>query len=473
MNRVIALCVLILVWSTSAWADGNMKISKVEPPSPGDFAYGIDITKDVEPKDAAGLYEVILPLDVYRGVTRSDLGDLRVFNDAGEVVPHIIRQPEAEKVTDTTVSDLPFFPIRAESRRQLDGLSLNVRKNKEGAIIDLNTSDQSEEGKKTELVGYVVDTSALDRRIGSLDLEWEAGLENQVSTVIVMRSDDLKNWSMITTASVTRLNYEGHILEKSMVKFRPVRARYLKLTWPPMEKPLILTRVLLHEEQTRSSIPRNWISIQGAEIPERPGEYIFDLKGYLPVDRIRFQLPDDNLLITAELYSTNDPDEGRQRRLWQGQFYHLRQGGETFVNDDVKVAFRTRYVVLKVDQRDARLGSGMPVIQFGWEPLRLIFMTRGAGPYRLAYGSIEVKSSGFRMDSVLKRLADSNGDLKLPRATAGKEYTLGGEARLNLPRELPWKKWILWSVLVLGVAVTGWMSVGLYRQMQREGSKQE
>ena len=52
-----------------------------------DFAYGIRV--DV-PADAA-VAATSLPRQVYESATRKDLGDMRVFNGAGEPVPHMIR----------------------------------------------------------------------------------------------------------------------------------------------------------------------------------------------------------------------------------------------------------------------------------------------------------------------------------------------------------------------------------------------
>jgi hypothetical protein len=45
---------------------------------------------------------------------------------------------------------------------------------------------------------------------------------------------------------------------------------------------------------------------------------------------------------------------------------------------------------------------------------------------------------------------------------------LGGEQQLQpAPPPLPWKKWLLWSVLVAGVLAMLGMARGLYRQMNR------
>jgi len=68
-----------------------------EEPSINDYANGIELLTD----EQAAIYKLLLPKQVYKSVTRSDLGDLRIFNQANEPVPHIIRQ---QKITGKPVT---------------------------------------------------------------------------------------------------------------------------------------------------------------------------------------------------------------------------------------------------------------------------------------------------------------------------------------------------------------------------------
>ena len=89
-------------------------VAAVAAERPQDFAYGIEVHADVQ--DA--LYEIELPAAVYRGVTRSDLGDIRVFNAQGEVVPYAFK-PRAlvpQPVRDDTSSE-----VRLKHRRAGEG----------------------------------------------------------------------------------------------------------------------------------------------------------------------------------------------------------------------------------------------------------------------------------------------------------------------------------------------------------------
>ena len=75
-----------LLVATTCLAQG-FGAPKHAPLYPADFAWGTTL----DSWDDSPVHTVLLPLTVYRGVTRRDLGDLRVFNGRDETVPHAIR----------------------------------------------------------------------------------------------------------------------------------------------------------------------------------------------------------------------------------------------------------------------------------------------------------------------------------------------------------------------------------------------
>ena len=95
------------------------------PPGPHDFAYGLSL--EVEGKSA--LWQLVLPATLYRRVTRPDLGDMRVFDAAGHVMPHTLQRSEAPLKAVTTLlktlGDARTSPLikaaRAGSERTLGG----------------------------------------------------------------------------------------------------------------------------------------------------------------------------------------------------------------------------------------------------------------------------------------------------------------------------------------------------------------
>ncbi len=58
-------------------------LATAAPPVPADFGYGCALPTT----SGAGVFRASLPLAVYEKTLRADLGDMRVFNAAGEMVP--------------------------------------------------------------------------------------------------------------------------------------------------------------------------------------------------------------------------------------------------------------------------------------------------------------------------------------------------------------------------------------------------
>ena len=92
-----ALLLATLLWSAASLAAER----------PQDFAYGAPIQIDGH----EAWYEVELPASVYRGVMRRDLGDVRVFNAEGELVPFAAEPPRSRKSQLPAPVTVRFFPI--------------------------------------------------------------------------------------------------------------------------------------------------------------------------------------------------------------------------------------------------------------------------------------------------------------------------------------------------------------------------
>lgn len=118
--------------------------------------------------------------------------------------------------------------------------------------------------------------------------------------------------------------------------------------------------------------------------------------------------------------------------------------------------------------------STSPVeLHVGWAPQRLVFLAQGEGPYTLAFGSASRQTTPLPLESLLSRLGPEARNRQLIRVAAvGAVHTLGGEQALR-PVEAPppYKQWILWAVLLAGLAIMGWMALKLHRQLTRQAGE--
>ncbi len=123
---------------------------------------------------------------------------------------------------------------------------------------------------------------------------------------------------------------------------------------------------------------------------------------------------------------------------------------------------------MRVDQRGGGIGGGPLALGVGWVPHRLVFASRGAGPFQLAYGSRDAKSTAFPIATLVPGYKGEE-ELELVviggAQAAADPQRLGGEA--VTPERRDWKRWTLWASLVLGVVLLGWMALRLGRQMSR------
>jgi len=99
---------------------------------PADFAYGLPVKFEGD----EAFYQVELPAAVYQGVARRDLGDLRVFNGAGEVVPHALKPRELAGKTPSPPAKLATFPLKGEEAAGVEALELRVQKDSGGMIVN-------------------------------------------------------------------------------------------------------------------------------------------------------------------------------------------------------------------------------------------------------------------------------------------------------------------------------------------------
>ena len=441
---------------------------------PADFAYGVPLEADG--RDA--LYEIILPAAVYRGVVRPDLGDVRVFNGTGEVVPHALRPRRMTDTETVTPVALTLFPLRAEAGAGVDAISIRVRRGPDGKSgVDVTTTG-ARAGVEKRVVGYLVDLTTLDPALRAIELEWQSQPDGFAGKIRVDASDDLGSWStLVAAAPLVSLEVAGQRLQQKRVELPRRKVKYLRLSWTSQGAGAALPELTSARGEPVDKIveaPREWMQLESGK-GEKPGEYLFDMRGHQPIDRVRLLLPEVNTVAQVELLA-RDKSETPWRPITRGVAYRLRRDDNEITSPELQVGFTTdRYWLLRVDQRGGGIGAGAPKLEAGWVPHSLVFAARGAPPFQLAYGNREAKPAAHSIESLLPGYRDAGG-AKIRAAKAGiqqtisvsgakalEQHELGGEARLK--EAIDWKRWSLWGALVFGVLVLGAMAWRLMRQL--------
>mgnify|MGYP003345867383 CR=1 FL=1 len=287
---------------------------------------------------------------------------------------------------------------------------------------------------------------------------------------------------LVSGAPLLSLEVGGQRLQQRRVEVPQQKAKYLRLAWV-RERSDDGAKIVLPEITAASGelaekfieATREWAKFNAGK-GEKPGEYLFDLKGQFPIDRLRLELPEPNTIAQAEVL-VRDKAEQPWRSVARTMLYRLRQPAGEIASPDITVGTSSeRWWMIRIDQRGGGIGGGLPVLNAGWVPHQLVFAARGAAPFTLAYGNrgahggalpIESLIPGYRDDAGASvRVAKTGGQptVNVQATSAQPQKELGGEARLQ--EQIDWKRWSLWGVLGLGVLALGGMAWRMVRQLQ-------
>ena len=421
-------------------------------------------------------YRFALPAAAYRGAARADLGDLRVFNAAGEPVPYAFALRET-KPAAPALRAANLFPLYGEAGQGIESASVRVRRTSRGTEIDIR--ETAPRAAKRVVLGYLLDVSAIEARKQALLLDWQAG-EGFSGAVQVEGSDDLKQWArLVTGAPVLFLEHAGAQLERRRVELGGVGTKYLRLSFSGVPRDFVLRQVRVELRGDAPEPAREWLALQPAPGKEI-GELRFDTGGHFPVDRLRVAPPQLNTVAQVQLFA-RDRAEDKWHYVASATAYRLRGEAGDVVNPDIVLPLTVeRYWRLRVDQRGGGFGAGEVRIEVGWIPHQVVFAARGDGPFRIGYGDHLAKAGALAIGAVLPGYREPR-DLAIARAA--NVGPVAGEAAPapSLVREPAQffralaasgdgKKWLLWGALVAGVLLLAWMAFRLLNEVGRKDS---
>ncbi|MGD9875788.1 DUF3999 domain-containing protein [Desulfococcus sp.] len=430
------------------------------PLKAADFAYGIRL----DPVTGGAVYRLYLPEAVHRSVVRQDLGDLRVFNERGEIIPHILRRPEESGLMETDVLALPFFPVDGPEKEMGVGFSIDITTDAKGAVLNARTRGVTGDG--LEKAAYLIDAGKLDRPPDRLRLDWQGPDDSFVGKVSLLSSDDLDHWRMLASGvTLAALRHGKHLLRRDTIFIPEPPGRFITILWPRNARETILTRVEALVPKASTTAPRRHLKVPFSVAAGDSGAYVADLGGFFLVDRLNLLFGEPNSLTAGRFCSRSDTHGAWQQRF-EGLFYDLSIDGTRVVNDAAVVgSVMDRWWRFEAVSRNGGMGERPPVLSVGWVPMELVFLARGDGPFTLAYGHAAVAPFDLDRHPLVHLLMREKNDVLIRQIAAGPPFSLQGESARVPKKPFPWKKWILWGVLSISVVLLGVMARGLYRQM--------
>jgi hypothetical protein len=416
----------------------------------------------LELESDAAYYSVPLPAAVYAASQRHDLGDVRVFNGAGEPVPYSLEAPREPSRAPAKVLPVRWFPLPVAAPGNT-GAPLGVTIAADGSL-HATSSSPSRDQQDAELIDVARETRG-GARIDALVVHVRD--DNYQGRVSVESSDDLRNWQPAGEAQLLKVSYNGSTLSQDRIELTGMRARYLRLHWldgaPYIESIDAQVQAAGTDNAQRADTQRAWREGIVARAGPKDGEYFFETGGPYPVDRLRLNLPQPNTVAPAVVYSRAGL-ESAWREVSRATLFRLHNGTVEQSNPSLELAPDTdRQWRVVVDTRNGGLGSGTLTVAAGWRPATLTFVARGTAPFTLAVGSAVALSSAVSRADLLMGASSVAVTARVGEALADAP---GGDAQSPGKDPDAMRRYLLWAALLLAVGSLGAIAWRLARGAQ-------
>lgn len=429
------------------------------PPSKNDYASGMSIRANY----AQPMVEAVLPDDVYRVVTRADLGDLRVFNANGIPVPHAFCAAPSSMAPQVTEQALAVFVLRGRDQIYTDSSRVAVETSS-GTRVNVEESSSAAPEVVSGLI-HIIDARET-QPLRAIRFDWRSPDGVSEVKVRIEASDDLDQWQVIVPESTLLLAQQGEQeLRRERIELPGREYEYLRVQRVDNGPPLILNSVTAEQVAAAEEIEPMWFNATHMTSKEADVLY-FDAQHVAPVTYARVRLAQENSTVSVSLQSRPD-EESAWRTRWSGESYVIVS--DTLRRESPPGQFQAtsdRYWRLQI-LKDPQVYQDS-TLELGYRPAKLRFLAQGPGPFTVAFGSRRAEpAQPVVCDGLLANMSAADRERMIEQGFVDPLVPLGGDDALKpLPKKTPAKVVVLWAVLVLGVALLVGMALSLLKRVR-------
>jgi hypothetical protein len=435
----------------------------IELPERGDYAYGFPL----EFGDDSDYYSADLSIEVYRSVSDPKLRDTGVYNAQGQPVPRIFERPATVEEGTEQEFGAGLIPLYGPEQEQADQLNLLLRREADSTRLEFSSRHPAavDDGIR-QPAAYIIDLRENEHRLQRLILDWPPVADGFIGTVLIETGDDLRHWRPVAKQALADLQFEGTHIKLNSMTLNGATQDFLRLSWRDLPTDWRLGSVTALYTNQNQEAPRDWLELDRSSPGETDREHLFDAGGYPPIDRVQLLLPDENVVLRANVFHRRH-DQEKWRLAHNGIFYNITRRENTLQSTPAVIG------EARAGQWKVTIESGAtqgPIrLQLGWRPDRLVFVAQGPGPFTLVTGNAEDESGGFPQQALLGdgaifqmlRQAGTAGT-----ARVGARVEMGGTQRLQAVTGVGLKTVLVWFGLIAAVIFVGWLVFSLAREMR-------
>lgn len=417
----------------------------------------------------AAFVQLPLTAGAYGRCRQPGLQDLRIVDARGERVPFALLAPrlpepkDIEQQRDAVLYALPARPTTAGTW----ALPLEVTVQGERISVKRTPAARSA-APDAQSAGWLLDLGERgkdDPPPQSLRLQWSGPAEFSAAFRFES-SDDLRQWRHGGAGQLLALASAGGPLTQPSVVLPAGSGRFVRLFWADAAAAPRLVGAKVIAAQQRSVVldpPSELVVAAGPEPRAKtaPDDAAlralhFDLGGVLPLVQIDLQLGAGTRVAPVRVQGRSRSDEP-WRELGAFVAYRLERGTEVSTSPPMALRASARYLRVLPDARAAALDPGQTRLVAQAQLASLVFASQGSAPYVLQAGSDTAASSALPVATLVPALDDERP--RLGRASLGDWSEVAAVARAAERQEqlAALRPWLLWAVLLAGVAGLAFM----------------
>lgn len=430
-----------------------------------DFAY----IAETQTNGNTPYYELEIPTVVYETISRPDLGDLRVLNGNGHVVPHGLRRTAIQRNKKTETKKIPFYPLYQQAGQSISNLHLNIKRNAQGEVINIHSRLPNNE-QNNRLAGYLIDLREWKNPVNQLKIIWKNSDNTSfIRKLKISKSSNLERWRLIASGkTLVNLSYQNHHLMENTINIYSAKTNYLQLLFQDQKPGLEIESIEVKYTQSSTYKKQNWKNIS-IHSTTTAGEYTFQNQLKSLARQLDIKLPENNTVVNVQVLSrTNNEQPWRYRG--STLLYRLSVNGTDIEKTKINISpNRDNQWLLRFNQQGGGIGYGTPQIKLSWYPQQLVFVARGQAPYRVVWGSAKVKSVNINANQLLPHVPNNAVSDANMISTAlfltDTTRAINKQALEPKAKEINWRHWILWIALIAAALMLIYMAVRLMKKM--------
>ena len=485
-------------------------------------AYALRLPLTLAP--GASLQRLALPAQVLVNLQTPNYSDLRIFNAQGQPVAMALARAEPSLTTRQQRTLMAYPVLGPATAAGLDGLSLRIEERQGQRIVQINTgsaangngngntnanangnangngnasgngnangsNNAASPAAPAQLLGALLDARAVSEPLVTLALQADLP-EAQPVTFTVQASRDLSHWrplgqTVLFRAGAARLGESDMALD-----FADIKDCYLRITWTGAAGQPVNAAVrgatLTTSSRSASSPP-----VEAALAPPALTDahtLSFSLPFATPLTALRITPPGGDVLIPLRVLGRNERSQP-WAPLASSVLFRLQTAGGVQTSGPVALpGLAFRELQLQADAKTPGFGAP-PAISLQFEPVQIVFLASGSGPFVLAAGRAGTAGAYLPISSLMpdyrsgqeNTLPLAQADLAGQPGAAGVPDQPGQPGVGTAPGQsaplvvavpgtgdgLPLRSWVLWGVLLLGVLALALMAGVLFRQAKQ------